>query len=77
MVFQEELHLIQDGASAIKGRSKEHEIRTAPIITRDAYVAAGYRDQATQYGVLGRVTSILYEHLVISSLLADGTSIQQ
>ncbi|KIM68689.1 hypothetical protein SCLCIDRAFT_1208887 [Scleroderma citrinum Foug A] len=54
----DELLLLSDSASSTKGRSKEHELRTAPIITRDAYVAAGYHDQATQYGVLGRTMNI-------------------
>lgn len=54
----DELLLLSDGPSSTKGRSKEHELRTAPIITRDAYVAAGYHDQATQYGVLGRTMNI-------------------
>jgi len=58
--FQEELALLHDGANDIQGRSKDHELRTAPIVTRDAYVAAGYRDNMTQYGVLGRALHILY-----------------
>lgn len=59
-VFQEELALLHDGANDAQGRSKDHELRTAPIVTRDAYVAAGYRDNMTQYGVLGRALHILY-----------------
>ena len=58
--FQEELTLLHDGANDAKGRSRDHELRTAPIVTRDAYVAAGYRDNMTQYGVLGRALHILY-----------------
>lgn len=54
----DELQLLHDNPSNLKVRSKEHEIRTAPIITRDAYVAAGYREQTSQYGVLGRTISI-------------------
>jgi hypothetical protein len=54
----EELTLLHDGANDAQGRSREHELRTAPIVTRDAYVAAGYRDNMTQYGVLGRALHI-------------------
>lgn len=54
----EELELLHDSTSDVRGRSKDHELRTAPIITRDAYVAAGYREGATQYGVLGSILSI-------------------
>ncbi|KAF8558824.1 hypothetical protein OG21DRAFT_1474654 [Imleria badia] len=54
----EELALLHDGANDAQGRSKDHELRTAPIVTRDAYVAAGYRDNMTQYGVLGRALHI-------------------
>ncbi|KAI6105717.1 hypothetical protein EDD17DRAFT_308389 [Pisolithus thermaeus] len=54
----DELQLLHDNPSNLKARSKEHEVRTAPIITRDAYVAAGYHEQTSQYGVLGRTMSI-------------------
>ncbi|KAG1832977.1 hypothetical protein EV424DRAFT_1622478 [Suillus variegatus] len=54
----EELELLHDSISDVRGRSKDHELRTAPIITRDAYIAAGYREGATQYGVLGSILSI-------------------
>lgn len=54
----DELQLLHDNPSDLKVRSKEHEIRTAPIITRDAYVAAGYREHTSQYGVLGRTISV-------------------
>ncbi|KAG1874594.1 hypothetical protein DFJ58DRAFT_757835 [Suillus subalutaceus] len=54
----EELELLHDNISDVRGRSNDHELRTAPIITRDAYVAAGYREGATQYGVLGSILSI-------------------
>lgn len=55
---KEELELLHDGIADTRGKSKDHELRTAPILTRDAYVAAGYREGATQYGVLGSVLSI-------------------
>lgn len=54
----EELELLHDSISDTRGRSKDHELNTAPIITRDAYVAAAYRECATQYGVLGSILSI-------------------
>jgi hypothetical protein len=54
----EELELLHDSMSDVRGRSNDHELRTAPIITRDAYIAAGYREGATQYGVLGSILSI-------------------
>ncbi|KAL4075519.1 hypothetical protein J3A83DRAFT_4485116 [Scleroderma citrinum] len=54
-----ELLLLPDSASNTKGRSKEHELCTAPIITRDAFVAAGYNNQTTQYGILGRTMNII------------------
>jgi hypothetical protein len=57
--LQDELALLHDSSINVRGRSRDHEIRTAPIVTRDAYVAAGYREHATQYGVLGRAVSIL------------------
>lgn len=55
---KEELELLHDSISDTRGRSKDHELNTAPIITRDAYVAAAYRECATQYGVLGSILSI-------------------
>lgn len=58
--LQEELALLHDSASDAQGRSKDHELRTAPVVTRDAYVAGGYQDSMTQYGVLGRALHILY-----------------
>ncbi|KAG2029864.1 hypothetical protein BDR03DRAFT_1017810 [Suillus americanus] len=54
----EELELLHDNISDIQGRSNDHELRTAPIITCDAYIAAGYREGATQYGVLCSILSI-------------------
>lgn len=68
MHVQEELALLHDSGNDIKGRSKDHELRTAPVVTRDAYVAAGYRDNMTQYGVLGRALHILYVDTVPSIL---------
>ncbi|KAH7916101.1 hypothetical protein BJ138DRAFT_685652 [Hygrophoropsis aurantiaca] len=54
----EELQLLRDESNDTRNRSKDHEMRTAPILTRDAYAVAGYRDHMTQYGVLGRALTI-------------------
>jgi len=40
--------------------SKDHELQTAPLITREAYIAAGYKKTSTQYGVMGQTMSIQY-----------------
>ncbi|EGO01860.1 hypothetical protein SERLA73DRAFT_49276 [Serpula lacrymans var. lacrymans S7.3] len=53
-----EMHLLQDDPTTVSGRSRDHELKTAPIFTRDAYVAAGYREHTTQYGVMGKTLSI-------------------
>ncbi|OAX37557.1 hypothetical protein K503DRAFT_792881 [Rhizopogon vinicolor AM-OR11-026] len=41
--------------------SKDHELQTAPLITREAYIAAGYKKHSTQYGVMGETLSIQYD----------------
>ncbi|KAG1817521.1 uncharacterized protein BJ212DRAFT_1349680 [Suillus subaureus] len=38
--------------------SKDHELQTAPLITREAYITARYKKHSTQYGVMGQVLSI-------------------
>ena len=35
-----------------------HEIKTAPLFTREAFIATGISEESSQYGVLGRVISI-------------------
>jgi hypothetical protein len=40
--------------------SKYHELQTAPLITREAYIAAGYKEHSMQYGVMGQALSIQY-----------------
>ena len=52
---QEELQLLDDASLDSGARSRDHELRTAPIFTRDAYNEAGFKNTSTQYGVLGRV----------------------
>ncbi|KAN0076806.1 hypothetical protein V8E55_010661 [Tylopilus felleus] len=38
--------------------SRDHEVRTAPLITREAYVAGGFAKMSMQYGVIGEALSI-------------------
>ncbi|KAF7981663.1 hypothetical protein HWV62_32784 [Athelia sp. TMB] len=54
----EEVQLLEDDSLNTRGRSRDHELRTAPIFTRDAYVALGTAGHTTQYGVLGKVLEI-------------------
>ncbi|KII95332.1 hypothetical protein PLICRDRAFT_169996 [Plicaturopsis crispa FD-325 SS-3] len=54
----EELRLLDDDSSDQIGDSRDHEMRTAPLMTRDAFIAAGYPGTATQYGVMGKVLSV-------------------
>lgn len=49
------MHLLDDASLDSTGRSKDHELRTAPVFTRDAYKAAGFEAHKSQYGVLGRL----------------------
>ncbi|KAH7888248.1 hypothetical protein F5I97DRAFT_1926676 [Phlebopus sp. FC_14] len=46
----------------LKGRkadlSKDHEMRTAPLITREAYIAGAFNKRSTQYGVIGETLAI-------------------
>jgi hypothetical protein len=56
--FQEELQLLDDASINSRGQSRDHELRTAPIFTRDAYTAAGFQGHTAQYGVLGKVIQI-------------------
>ncbi|KAI6003483.1 hypothetical protein F5J12DRAFT_838154 [Pisolithus orientalis] len=51
----EELEHLKKGSAS---ESTEHEMRTAPLITREAFVAAGFKDRVLQYGVLGETLSI-------------------
>ncbi|KZP24515.1 hypothetical protein FIBSPDRAFT_856704 [Athelia psychrophila] len=54
----EEIQLLEDDSLSARGRSRDHELRTAPIFTRNAYVALGAAGHTTQYGVLGKVIEI-------------------
>ncbi|KAH7930372.1 hypothetical protein BV22DRAFT_1125091 [Leucogyrophana mollusca] len=55
---QVELKYLHDTESENFDLSREHELQTAPILTREAYVAAEYEDHTTQYGVIGSALSI-------------------
>ncbi|OJT13381.1 hypothetical protein TRAPUB_10147 [Trametes pubescens] len=44
--------------SSLEDVAGEHEIITAPLLTREAYVAAGMQQKQSQYGVLGSLTAI-------------------
>ena len=54
---KEEMRLLDDDVIDTLCRSQDHELRTAPIMTRDAYVVAEQSNLGTQYGVLGKVLS--------------------
>ncbi|KAG6371854.1 hypothetical protein JVT61DRAFT_8851 [Boletus reticuloceps] len=41
-----------------RDQSRDHEVRTAPLITREAYVAGGFAKMSMQYGVIGEALSI-------------------
>ena len=41
---------------------EEHEMQTAPLFTREAFLQAGLSDEHSQYGVLGRVIAIQCVH---------------
>ncbi|KAG6331058.1 hypothetical protein ID866_8032 [Astraeus odoratus] len=51
----EELEHLKKGKTS---ESTEHEMRTAPLITREAFIAGGFQARTTQYGVLGETLSI-------------------
>ena len=53
--FQEELQLLQKGKAS---ESTDHEMRTAPLITCEAFIAGEFQEWSTQYGVLRETLSI-------------------
>ncbi|TFK55842.1 hypothetical protein OE88DRAFT_1731482 [Heliocybe sulcata] len=53
-----EFDLLDDTFAQIVVDEHEHELSTAPIFTRDAYVQAGFDKAKTQYGVLGGIQSV-------------------
>jgi len=54
---QEELQLLDDGKHGIT-ESFEHEVKTAPLFTRDAKLPAGFCPHNSQYGLLGSLLGI-------------------
>ncbi|RPD66711.1 hypothetical protein L226DRAFT_498247 [Lentinus tigrinus ALCF2SS1-7] len=52
-----ELSLLNINAP-LEEATEEHEVVTAPLLTRDAYVSAGMAEKCQQYGVLGSVVAI-------------------
>lgn len=55
--FAQELALLFDDCK-IGDSLEKHEAITAPVFTRDAYLASGIAEGPSQYGVLGRVLSV-------------------
>ena len=37
---------------------EEHDVKTAPLFTREAFLKSGASNESSQYGVLGRVLAI-------------------
>jgi len=56
-VFQEEFQLLDNGTPGIT-ESFEHEVKTAPLFTRDAKLPAGFCPHKSQYGLLGSLIGI-------------------
>ncbi|KAJ3490105.1 hypothetical protein NLI96_g1681 [Meripilus lineatus] len=56
----EELTLLGHPVADVQDQSK-HELMTAPLLTREAYLEAGFYAHVTQYGVLGSAKRI-YDH---------------
>ncbi|KAF7981653.1 hypothetical protein HWV62_32764 [Athelia sp. TMB] len=54
----EEVQLLEEDSLSAREGSKNHELRTAPVFTREAYTALASVGHAMQYGVLGRVMEI-------------------
>lgn len=57
VVIVQERSLLNLGAP-LEDSTEEHEVITAPLFTRDAYLAAGMADKHQQYGVMGSVVAI-------------------
>ena len=57
MVTVQETSLLNLDAP-LEDLTEEHEVITAPLFTRDAYLAAGMADKHQQYGVMGSVVAI-------------------
>ena len=57
--MKKEFNLLQDSPE-MESKSEEHEIATAPIVSRGAMVAAYLDAKIGQYGVLGSCASMQY-----------------
>ena len=55
--FQEEFQLLDNGTPGVTESSK-HEVKTAPLFTRDAKLPAGFCPHKSQYGLLGSLMGI-------------------
>jgi hypothetical protein len=55
--FQEEFQLLDSGTPGAT-ESGEHEMKTAPLFTRDAKLPAGFCPHKSQYGLLGSLMAI-------------------
>jgi hypothetical protein len=62
--FLQEFTLLDDAEWDDKDQGNDHELFTAPILTRDAYVAVGGEESIGQYGVMGKI-------LGVGSVLSD------
>ncbi|KAI0952581.1 hypothetical protein AcV7_008333 [Taiwanofungus camphoratus] len=49
---------LMDYTSPESDEAGDHEVKTAPLLTRDAYLSTGLFERPSQYGVLGAVISI-------------------
>lgn len=54
-----------DYTSPESDEAGDHEVKTAPLLTRDAYLSTGLFERPSQYGVLGAVISIQLVRFVI------------
>ncbi|KAI0751494.1 hypothetical protein C8Q80DRAFT_1157639 [Daedaleopsis nitida] len=54
----DEMALLFDDARVDNAELEEHELKTAPMFTREAFLSAGVNEENSQYGVLGRIISI-------------------
>ena len=58
---------MDDAEEDNKDQADDHELLTAPILTRDAYVAVGGERNIGQYGLMGKI-------LGVGSVLSDARS---
>ena len=62
LIGVQELSLLNFDAP-LEDATEEHEITTAPLVTREAYAAVTSAEKKSQYGVLGSLTEIRYVSL--------------